>query len=132
MVFFKGAGKTHTIVGQLPDTKGSLDVSGIGLIPRICQGLLTTAESIDNGNKATSSSSTTTITFRCSVSYVEIFLEKVKDLLVPPSNHESPTLKVREHPTDGPFVEGATVAAVTCEQGEFIQQIVHFKLITSL
>lgn len=41
-------------------------------------------------------------------SYLEIYNERVRDLLRPTLSGETEkyTLKVREHPKDGPFVEG--------------------------
>jgi kinesin family protein 1 len=49
------------------------------------------------------------------VSYLEIYMEKVKDLLDTSSlalGDPAPHLRVREHPTTGPFVEGARIEAV--------------------
>lgn len=42
--------------------------------------------------------------FRVEVSFLEIYMEKVKDLLNPAKS--SPNLKVRQSPTAGVFVEG--------------------------
>ena len=75
-----------------------------GVIPRVCRSIM--SEPMQEG-----AVSTYTIT------YVEIFLERVRDLLSPPpvgwgSGKGSQSLKVREHPSDGPFVEGATAADV--------------------
>ena len=50
------------------------------------------------------------------VTYLEIYMEKVKDLLDTSSMALGDTashLRVREHPTTGPFVEGARAEAVT-------------------
>lgn len=66
-----------------------------GLIPRLCDTLLTTPFP-----------ETDTVT--TTVTYVEIFKEKVMDLLSPSTE----TLRVREHPTTGPYVENAIVAPV--------------------
>jgi hypothetical protein len=71
-----------------------------GIIPRVCAALMRTT---DEG-----------ISMSFSITYVEIFLERVRDLLRPTTSASSTqsNLKVREHPTDGPFVEGATVEVV--------------------
>lgn len=82
---------------------GSTNVNE-GLIPRICRGLL--GHNYDDGVVTT-----------YHVTYIEIYKEKVRDLLTSSSqssiNHESHSLKVREHPSDGPFVEGANVVEVS-------------------
>lgn len=49
------------------------------------------------------------ITHRVQVSYLEIYQERVADLL---SGRDS-SLKVREHPKKGPYVEGLTTCLVT-------------------
>jgi kinesin family member 1 len=78
-----------------------------GLIPRVCKSIMTSP--VDDE---------AIVTFK--ITYIEIFLEKVRDLLRPPSASFTPksstaqqSLRVREHPTDGPFVEGATSADVS-------------------
>ena len=45
------------------------------------------------------------------VSYFEIYCERVRDLLNPKSNNSN--LKVREHPTIGPYVEDLSKLLVT-------------------
>lgn len=70
-----------------------------GLIPRVCQALMSSP--VTEG---------TVRTFK--ITYVEIFLEKVRDLLKGNQGNNSKSLKVREHPTDGPFVEGAVSAEI--------------------
>ena len=59
-----------------------------GLIPRICANLFS---KMVEGTK-----------YRVEVSYLEIYNERVKDLLQKGSTHN---LKVREHPTTGPYVQ---------------------------
>ena len=59
-----------------------------GLIPRICESMF---ERMVEGTK-----------YRVEVSYLEIYNERVKDLLQKNSSHN---LKVREHPTQGPYVQ---------------------------
>ena len=78
-----------------------------GIIPRVCRSLITRKQ--ENNMK---------ISFK--ITYIEIFLEKVRDLLrvsssssssnntsiSSPTSTTSTSLKVREHPIEGPFVEG--------------------------
>ncbi|XP_014862853.1 PREDICTED: uncharacterized protein LOC106930052 isoform X1 [Poecilia mexicana] len=83
-----GSGKSYTMMGNKVDK---------GLIPRICEGLF-----LEISNRSGSDS----MSFHMEVSYLEIYNERVQDLLkkrLPYS--EGGALKVREHPTDGPYVE---------------------------
>jgi len=74
-----GSGKTYTMMGSEHDR---------GLIPRICESMfLKMAEGT---------------TYKVEVSYLEIYNERVKDLLTKNSSHN---LKVREHPSQGPYVQ---------------------------
>lgn len=82
-----GSGKSYTMMG---------DSKNPGIIPRTCSNLF---ERID---------SMTSADVQCTVrvSYFEIYNEQVRDLLVSPSKDGSQThLKVRESPTEGPYVE---------------------------
>lgn len=63
-----------------------------GLIPRICRQLFSRVAA---GKESGAS-------YRTEVSYLEIYNEKVKDLLATDAGH---TLKVREHPKLGPYVQ---------------------------
>ena len=52
------------------------------------------------------------------MSYFEIYMEKCRDLLLSSSSDISnpsgvPSLRIREHPITGPFVEGLTSRAVS-------------------
>jgi len=82
-----GSGKTYTMMGQEDNEDEQ------GLIPRICQTLFNKMKQADDG----------ATTYRTEASYLEIYNEKVKDLLGP-ANAEH-RLKVREHPKDGPYVQ---------------------------
>uniref|UniRef100_A0A7S1F2Y7 Kinesin motor domain-containing protein n=1 Tax=Noctiluca scintillans TaxID=2966 RepID=A0A7S1F2Y7_NOCSC len=86
-----GSGKSHTIFG------GPLDARG--LLPRIAEGLF--AE-LDNGGSE----------YLVKVSYLEIYNEKVRDLLNPSTTSGvaggQHSLEVRRHPQVGVFVEGLT------------------------
>ncbi|RWS04489.1 kinesin-like protein KIF16B isoform X2 [Dinothrombium tinctorium] len=87
-----GSGKTYTMMGT-PDNEG--------LIPRICQQLF---NRMDEGRKSGSS-------YRTEVSYLEIYNERVKDLLG--KNCDEKSLKVREHPKLGPYVQSLSKHLVT-------------------
>jgi hypothetical protein len=85
-----------------------------GIIPRVCRNLITDSVPSSSStalpsvalSSSTSSETLQSITFK--VTYIEIFLEKVRDLLVTNSSSSTTSnLRVREHPTEGPFVDGA-------------------------
>ncbi|XP_017268278.1 uncharacterized protein kif16bb [Kryptolebias marmoratus] len=83
-----GSGKSYTMMGYKMDK---------GLIPQICEGLFS-----EISNRCKSG----IVSFRTEVSYLEIYNERVQDLLKKKSPcAEGAGLKVREHPTDGPYVE---------------------------
>lgn len=52
-------------------------------------------------------------THRVQVSYLEIYQERVADLLIDRRDKENSSLKVREHPKKGPYVQGLTTCWVT-------------------
>ncbi|XP_078805111.1 kinesin-like protein KIF16B isoform X5 [Oryzias latipes] len=81
-----GSGKSYTMMGAPGDA---------GLIPRICEGLFSR---ISNSSRCDEAS------FRTEVSYLEIYNERVRDLLRRKST-QTYNLRVREHPKDGPYVE---------------------------
>ncbi|KAK5647645.1 hypothetical protein RI129_002537 [Pyrocoelia pectoralis] len=87
------SGKTHTMMGNLEEP---------GLIPRFCQNLFIYLEefSLKSCDR-----------LQCAVSYLEIYNEKVHDLLVSNEgihNFKSSNLRIREHPKKGPYVQGLT------------------------
>ncbi|XP_028137555.2 kinesin-like protein KIF13A isoform X1 [Diabrotica virgifera virgifera] len=90
-----GSGKSYTMMGS-QDSKG--------IIPRLCDSLF--------GLIAKQQSSE--LTYKVEVSYMEIYNEKVHDLLDPQTNKQS--LKVREHNVLGPYVDGLSQLAVTSFQ----------------
>ena len=51
------------------------------------------------------------VTCRIDLSYYEIYNERVRDLLQPDllKQNENYSLKIREHPRDGPYVKGSCV-----------------------
>ncbi|KAL4629764.1 kinesin-like protein KIF13A isoform X4 [Arapaima gigas] len=87
-----GSGKSFSMMGSGDQP---------GLIPRLC-GSLFERVSKENSN---------TLSFKVEVSYMEIYNEKVRDLLDPKGSRQS--LKVREHKVLGPYVDGLSQLAVT-------------------
>uniref|UniRef100_A0A098LXN8 Kinesin-like protein KIF1C n=1 Tax=Hypsiglena sp. JMG-2014 TaxID=1550645 RepID=A0A098LXN8_9SAUR len=88
-----GAGKSYTMMGK--QEKGQQ-----GIIPQLCEDLfLRVAEE-----------ASPSLSCSVEVSYMEIYCERVRDLLSPKSRGN---LRVREHPIMGPYVEGLSKLAVT-------------------
>ena len=83
-----GSGKSYTMMGT-PDEPG--------LIPRTCEDLFQRIE--ENANPAVSHS--------VRVSYFEVYNEHVRDLFQPRTNPPH-YLKIRESPTEGPYVKDLT------------------------
>ncbi|KAI8477691.1 stAR- lipid transfer, partial [Branchiostoma belcheri] len=78
-----GTGKTYTMMG---------DTDRLGLIPRISEGLFSRID--DHVGER--------VTFKTEVSYLEIYNERVRDLLCHPgAKANTYSLKVREHPERG-------------------------------
>lgn len=87
-----GSGKSYTMMGT-PDKPG--------LIPRTCEDLF---ERIDAAQGEDSN-----IAYNVRVSYFEVYNEHVRDLLVPVVPNKGPNyLKIRESPTEGPYVKDLT------------------------
>eukprot|EP00118_Oscarella_pearsei_P004125 m.17158 g.17158 ORF g.17158 m.17158 type:complete len:2041 (+) comp27345_c0_seq1:160-6282(+) len=87
-----GSGKSYTMMGGGPGQKG--------IIPRLCDSLF---EQISDNKDSR-------LTFKVEVSYMEIYNEKVRDLLDP--RRQKHALKVREHQILGPYVDGLSKLAV--------------------
>ncbi|KAF4525893.1 hypothetical protein B566_EDAN013142, partial [Ephemera danica] len=87
-----GSGKTFTMMGS---------VESQGLIPRICKTLFSRMQA---GQECGGQS------YRVDVSYLEIYNERVKDLL---SREPTHSLRVREHPRHGPYVQELSHHLVT-------------------
>ncbi|XP_035303041.1 kinesin-like protein KIF16B isoform X2 [Cricetulus griseus] len=81
-----GSGKSYTMMGNSGDS---------GLIPRICEALFSRINETTRWDEAS---------FRTEVSYLEIYNERVRDLLRRKSSKMF-NLRVREHPKEGPYVE---------------------------
>lgn len=88
-----GAGKSYTMMGRQDEEQE-------GIIPQICQDLF-------NRIKDTQCDD---LKFSVEVSYMEIYCERVRDLLSPKNKGN---LRVREHPLLGPYVEDLSKLAVT-------------------
>ncbi|XP_065403905.1 stAR-related lipid transfer protein 9 isoform X10 [Macaca fascicularis] len=89
-----GSGKTYTMLGT---------PASVGLTPRICEGLF-----IREKDCASLPSSC-----RIKVSFLEIYNERVRDLLKQSGQKKPYTLRVREHPEMGPYVQGLSQHVVT-------------------
>uniref|UniRef100_A0AAZ3SM28 plus-end-directed kinesin ATPase n=1 Tax=Oncorhynchus tshawytscha TaxID=74940 RepID=A0AAZ3SM28_ONCTS len=90
-----GSGKSYTMMGK-PDLKNQE-----GIIPLMCEDLFTKFKDCNNDN---------TKSYSVEVSYMEIYCERVRDLLNPKNKGN---LRVREHPLMGPYVEDLSKLAVT-------------------
>ncbi|KAM8762307.1 kinesin-like protein KIF13B isoform 4-T4 [Acanthopagrus schlegelii] len=86
-----GSGKSYTMMGSGDQP---------GLIPRLCSALFERTQT--EGRKEES--------FTVEVSYMEIYNEKVRDLLDPKGGRQP--LRVREHKVLGPYVDGLSRLAV--------------------
>nr|XP_056721603.1 kinesin-like protein KIF1B isoform X10 [Euleptes europaea] len=88
-----GAGKSYTMMGKQEENQA-------GIIPQLCEELF---EKIND-------SSNEEMSYSVEVSYMEIYCERVRDLLNPKNKGN---LRVREHPLLGPYVEDLSKLAVT-------------------
>ncbi|XP_050723714.1 kinesin-like protein unc-104 isoform X9 [Eriocheir sinensis] len=88
-----GAGKSYTMMGKQEEGQE-------GIIPLICKDMFNRiADSTDDE-----------LQYSVEVSYMEIYCERVRDLLNPKKHNN---LRVREHPLLGPYVEDLAKLAVT-------------------
>ncbi|XXH00772.1 Guanosine-diphosphatase [Hypoxylon texense] len=91
-----GSGKSYTMMGT-PDQPG--------LIPRTCEDLFQRIEAAHD--------ETPNISYHVRASYFEVYNEHVRDLLVPVVPNQPPYyLKLRESPTEGPYVKDLTEVPV--------------------
>lgn len=86
-----GSGKSYSMMGYGEDR---------GIIPLSCHELFRRIEA----------NTDPTLSYRVEVSYMEIYCERVRDLLNPKNKGH---LKVREHPSLGPYVEDLSKLMVT-------------------
>ncbi|KAG7384087.1 hypothetical protein PHYPSEUDO_003002 [Phytophthora pseudosyringae] len=124
-----GSGKTHTMVGDQ-------SAEGKGVIPRVCEALFREIDARRDkeaaGQEGQEDADAKRTIYSAHVSYCEIYKEKVNDLLDTETSLEKRrpsfttqtqsadadasarrTLRVREHPVTGPFVEGLSARSVT-------------------
>lgn len=83
-----GSGKSYTMMGKDEQP---------GLIPRTCEDLFERIESNESAN----------ISYSVRVSYFEVYNEHVRDLFQPRTDPPQ-YLKIRESPTEGPYVKDLT------------------------
>ncbi|XP_061620490.1 kinesin-like protein KIF1C isoform X1 [Phyllopteryx taeniolatus] len=88
-----GGGKSYTMMGKQ-------EAGQEGIIPQLCEDLF----------QRTGTNADPDLNYSVEVSYMEIYCERVRDLLNPKSQG---TLRVREHPILGPYVEDLSKLAVT-------------------
>lgn len=86
-----GSGKSYSMMGYGEEA---------GVIPKICQNMF---------ERITDFQRDKNLTYTVEVSYLEIYNERVRDLLNPATKGN---LKVREHPATGPYVEDLAKLAV--------------------
>ena len=86
-----GSGKSYSMMGYREES---------GVIPRICRDMFDRIETIQNDPN---------LNCTVEVSYLEIYNERVRDLLNPATKGN---LRVREHPATGPYVEDLAKLAV--------------------
>ncbi|XP_046819717.1 kinesin-like protein unc-104 isoform X1 [Vespa crabro] len=91
-----GAGKSYTMMGKQEEGQE-------GIIPQICKDLF----------RKISRNSSEQLKYSVEVSYMEIYCERVRDLLNPKNKGN---LRVREHPLLGPYVEDLSKLAVMSYQ----------------
>ena len=96
-----GSGKTYTMMGDI------YNKTNRGVIPRLCEEMFSRIKK--------EQSETPTLSFKVDASYHEIYNEKVIDLLDKSQNQ----LRVRQHPLNGPFVEGLSTHQVNDVAGIF-------------
>ncbi|XP_067315683.1 kinesin-like protein KIF1A isoform X4 [Pseudorasbora parva] len=89
-----GAGKSYTMMGRQEKDQQ-------GIIPLLCEDLFTKINGKNTDNN---------MSYSVEVSYMEIYCERVRDLLNPKNKGN---LRVREHPLLGPYVEDLSKLAVT-------------------
>ncbi|KAI4209849.1 MAG: hypothetical protein LQ351_007267 [Letrouitia transgressa] len=95
-----GSGKSYSMMGYGEES---------GVIPRICENLFERITELQKDKN---------LTYTVEVSYLEIYNERVRDLLNPSTKGN---LKVREHPATGPYVED--LAKLVVRSFQEIQQL---------
>lgn len=91
-----GAGKSFSMMG-------GAEVAERGIIPRVCSTLFERSQSNEDPH----------IHYNVEVSYLEIYSERIRDLLNP-KNSKAGGLRVREHPQTG-FFTSVTAGDCNCQ-----------------
>ncbi|BFZ60896.1 hypothetical protein YB2330_001948 [Saitoella coloradoensis] len=93
-----GSGKSYSMMGYEGEEEG--------IVPRMCREMFERVKQLQLEG---------TTECRIEVSYLEIYNERVRDLLIltHPKPNTKTNLKVREHPTLGPYVEDLSKLAIT-------------------
>eukprot|EP00501_MAST-03F_sp_TOSAG23-6_P000823 GSMAST32.ASY1.ANO1.853.1 assembled CDS len=125
-----GSGKTYTMFGEDIEKKnGQRQSNKIGLIPRICRALFERDKTryISAQDIPTNISDDETLNFvSIEISYLEIYNERIRDLFSPQEqenqtispknkNIKKKSLRIREHPRTGVYVEGLRTMYVLYE-----------------
>nr|CCA16082.1 kinesinlike protein putative [Albugo laibachii Nc14] len=114
-----GAGKTHTMMGSSED---------LGIVPRMYEDLFDRIREASSAfEEASSLTSSISIQYLVTVSYLEIYNEVLKDLLSPSVK----MLKIREHPDLGIYVDNLAELVVKepndvarlLQQGNRVRQV---------
>lgn len=105
-----GSGKTYTMMGKYNPTLVCGGDGEEGIIPRVCNDIF---QILENKRAAElTKPETERIAYRVEVNFVEIYLERVRDLLDPQLKNSKDAkmneAKIRQDPNSGPFVEGVT------------------------
>ncbi|XP_071551668.1 kinesin-like protein KIF14 [Panulirus ornatus] len=102
-----GSGKSYTMLGEDSHDDPDLGVPlAAGVIPRFCRDLFNKADYLHSQNPPEDQLPQCRV--EVEISYIEIYNERIYDLLGSGgsrSDHREP-LRVREHPDNGPYVEG--------------------------
>lgn len=93
-----GSGKTYTMLGDIPEGADAV-VASAGLIPRVFQYLLGRISQIEGSNSS--------VKYLCRCSLLEIYNERITDLLTQKSS-----LQIREDTERGVYVKGLTLEDV--------------------
>ena len=104
-----GSGKSFSMVGNAASDE-VLHGSQAGIVPRVCRSMFDRIAAMDDPS----------VTFKVETSMLEIYNEQVRDLFNP-TNASAGGLKVREHPTTGPFVDG--LSSLLVENNAAIEQL---------
>jgi hypothetical protein len=105
-----GSGKTYTMMGKYNPTAVCGGDGEEGIIPRVCNDIFQQLEEMRAAERHKPEADR--ITYRIEVNFVEIYLERVRDLLDPTLRNSKDAkmteAKIRQDPACGPYVEGVT------------------------